>query len=87
MSENNANLIRRTAREVMEQMGVVSPLITYSQAVRTYGKWFVELVKLGEIRPVLKGAGKNGAQHYRVSDILDKIDQAQLQAYADIIIH
>ena len=86
MNNYDAKSIERTTREVMERLGVVSPLVSYNQARRTYGKWFVELVKSGDIRPVMKGAGTNGTQHYRVSDILDKIDKAQLQAYADLIL-
>ena len=87
MSNYNANTIERTTREVLERMGVVSPLISYSQARKVYGSWFVELVKLGEIRPVMVGRGANGTQHYQVSDILQKIDEAKRQAYADYVIN
>lgn len=87
MSNYNANTIERTTRAVLEQLGMVSPLITYRQACAIYGKWFVELVKLGEIRPILKGKGVNGTQRYQVSDILEKIDEAKRQAYSDIIIN
>ena len=87
MSNYNANTIERTTREVLERMGVISPLITYTQARRVYGSWFVELVKLGEIRPVMVGKGVNGTQHYKVSDILDKIEQAKIKAYADFVIN
>lgn len=87
MNNYNANTIERTTRECMEKLGVISPLITYSQARKVYGSWFVELVKLGTIRPIMIGKGKNGTQHFKVSDILDKIDQAKIQAYADLVIN
>ena len=84
MNNYNANTIERTTQAVLERLGVVSPLISYTQARKVYGSWFTELVKLGEIRPVMKGNGVNGTQHYAVSDILEKIDNAKRQAYADM---
>ena len=63
---------------------MVRIFITFNKAKKIYGNWFTELVKLGEIRPILKGEGKNGTQRYLVSDILEKIDEAKRQAYADM---
>lgn len=87
MSNYNANTIERTVQTTLERLGLTSGLISYSQAVKTYGKWFAELVKRGVIRPIIKGQGKNGTQHYQVSDILEKIDEAKRQAYADLVLN
>lgn len=84
MSNYNANTIERTVQTTLERLGLTSGLISYNQAFKTYGRWFAELVKLGEIRPIMKGAGKNGTKHFLVSDILEKIDNAKRQAYADM---
>lgn len=84
MSNFETNLIERTVEAVLVRMGQVNPMISYNQAVKVYGRWFVELVKLGEIRPIHKGQGKTGTQRFLVSDILAKIDEAKRQAYAEM---
>ena len=97
-SNNNTNTIAQAVQITLERLGVTSGFITYSKAAKVYGKWFVELAKRGEIRPIHKGDGKNGAwaeqvieangaYHYLVSDILEKIDAAKLAAYTDLIIN
>lgn len=80
----NANTIERTVQATLERLGVTSGFITFNKAKKIYGNWFTELVKLGEIRPILKGEGKNGTQRYLVSDILEKIDEAKRQAYDEM---
>lgn len=83
-SNNNTNTIAQAVQLTLERLGVTSGFITYSKAAKVYGKWFVELAKRGEIRPIHKGDGKNGACHYLVSDILEKIDAAKQAAYAEM---
>lgn len=84
MNNINANTIATVVQATLERMGYTSGMITYSKARKIYGKWFVELAKLGEIRPIHKGEGKNGSQLYLVSDIMEKIDEAKRQAYAEM---
>lgn len=84
MSNYEANLIERTVQLTLERIGATSGFISYREAAKVYGRWFVELVKLGEIRPIHKGEGKNGTQRYLVSDILEKIDEAKRQAYEEM---
>ena len=80
----NANTIELAVQATLERLGVTSGFITFNKAKKIYGNWFTELVKLGEIRPILKGEGKNGTQRYLVSDILEKIDEAKRQAYEEM---
>lgn len=84
MSNYEANLIERTVQLTLERIGATSGFVSFREAKKIYGNWFTELVKLGEIRPILKGEGKNATQRYLVSDILEKIDEAKRQAYAEM---
>lgn len=84
MSNYDTTLIERTVQVTLERLGVVSGFLSYREAAKIYGRWFVELVKLGEIRPFSKGNGKTGTQRFLKSDILAKIDEAKRQAYADM---
>lgn len=87
MTNNYNATTERTVQLVLERMGMTSGFITYNKARKVYGSWFVELVKLGEIRPILKGAGTNGTQRFLVSDILARIDEAKRRAYEDYVIN
>ena len=84
MNNINANTIATIVQATLERIGYTSGMITYTKARKTYGKWFVELAKLGIIRPIHKGEGKNGSQLYLVSDIMEKIDEAKRQAYDEM---
>lgn len=83
---SSASLIEQTVQLTLERLGQTSGFMSFTEAKKVYGRWFTELVKMGEIRPIVKGAGAHGAQRYLVSDILAKIDAAKRQAYSDIII-
>ena len=84
MNNFNTSLVERTVQCTLERLGQTSGFISYTQARKIYGSWFTELVKLGDIRPIIKGNGTNGTQRFLVSDILEKIDNAKRQAYADM---
>lgn len=86
-SNYNTNTIERTVQTTLERLGLTSGLISYSQAFKTYGRWFADLVKMGDIRPIMRGAGRNATKHFLVSDILEKIDNAKRQAYSDLVIN
>ena len=84
MYNSNASLAEMTAQLVLERTCQTSGFISYTEARKVYGRWFTELVKLGEIRPIHKGNGRNGTVRFLKSDILAKIDEAKRQAYAEM---
>lgn len=83
-NNNNTNTIAQAVQITLERLGVTSGFLTYTKAKKVYGKWFDELVKRGELRPIHKGSGKNGSTLYLISDILEKIDAAKQAAYAEM---
>lgn len=58
------------AAEGLRMAGVTAGEISERQAKRTYGKWFVEAVAAGKIRPIRMGTGRTSTKHYSVTDIL-----------------
>ena len=58
------------AAEGLRMAGVTAGEISERQARKTYGKWFVEAVAAGKIRPIRMGAGRTSTKHYSVTDIL-----------------
>jgi len=58
------------AAEGLRMAGVTAGEISERQAKRTYGKWFVEAVAAGHIRPIRIGVGRTSTKHYSVTDIL-----------------
>lgn len=58
------------AAEGLRMAGVTAGEISERQARKTYGKWFVEAVAAGKIRPIRIGAGRTSTKHYSVTDIL-----------------
>lgn len=71
--------IQEKKREIFTQIIVVQTLmrlgktsgeITYSKAVKENGKWFVEEVQKGNIKPSRVGEGETPTKWYSVCDIL-----------------
>lgn len=58
------------AAEGLRMAGVTAGEISERQARKTYGKWFVEAVAAGKIRPIRIGEGRTSTKHYSVTDIL-----------------
>lgn len=83
-SNNNTNTIAQAVQITLERLGVTSGFMSYTKAKKVYGKWFVELTKRGELRPIRKGEGKNGTEVYLVSDILEKVDAMKAAAYTEM---
>lgn len=71
------------AAEGLRLAGVTAGEISERQARKTYGKWFVDEVAAGRIRPIRIGAGKTATKHYRVSDILTR--KAECYTPAELI--
>lgn len=53
-----------------ERMGVTAGEMSQRQAKKVYGKYFVDLLNTGRIRPVRQEAGHAGTKYFRVADIL-----------------
>lgn len=60
------------AAEGLRAAGVTAGEISERQARKTYGKWFVDEVAAGRIRPIRIGYGKTATKHYSVVDILTR---------------
>jgi hypothetical protein len=84
---SNLDAIERTAKmsgaaEVLELLGISAGEISQSKARDVYGKWFMDAVAKGRIRPCRVEDGHRGTRLYRVVDILDlktaDLKQAQL---------
>lgn len=58
------------AAEGLRLAGVTAGEISERQAKKTYGRWFVEAVAAGHIKPVRYGGGRTSTKHYSVTDIL-----------------
>ena len=58
------------AAEGLRAAGVTAGEISERQARKIYGKWFVEAVAAGRIKPIRVGAGRTSTKHYSVTDIL-----------------
>jgi len=58
------------AAEGLRLAGVTAGEISERQARKTYGKWFVDEVAAGRIRPIRIGTGKTSTRHYSVTQIL-----------------
>lgn len=57
------------ARRVLNEVGLLKDDISYSEAVRRYGKWFKDHYNAGRIEGVRKGTGKNAKLHFSVAEI------------------
>lgn len=57
------------AKRVLKEVGLVRDDISYSQAVKRYGKWFKDHYLAGRIKGEKKGVGKNAKLHFSVAEI------------------
>ena len=58
------------AQMALEAAGCTSGDMTYNQAKKTYGSWFVEAVSTGRLYPSRVGKGPHGTRWYSVREIL-----------------
>lgn len=58
------------AQMALEAAGCTSGDITYNQAKKTYGAWFVEAVRAGRLYPSRVGKGPHATRWYSVREIL-----------------
>lgn len=57
------------AKRVLKEVGLVRDDISYTQAVKRYGKWFKDHYLAGRIKGEKKGVGKNAKLHFSVAEI------------------
>lgn len=57
------------AKRVLKEVGLVRDDISYTQAVKRYGKWFKDHYLAGRIKGEKKGEGKNAKLHFSVAEI------------------
>ena len=57
------------ARKVLQEAGLAKDDISYSQAVKRYGKWFKDHYLAGRLKGEKKGMGKNAKLHFSVAEI------------------
>lgn len=58
------------AAKTIEALGLSAGELSYTKALKTYGKWFKDAVAEGRIRPCRVESGRAGTQWYRVVTIL-----------------
>lgn len=56
--------------QTIEALGLAPGEISGSRAKAVYGKYFLDAVKQGRLRPVQVGQGHRGRKMYRIVDIL-----------------
>lgn len=54
----------------LTSLGITSGEISQRKARDLYGKWFMECVDAGRIKPCRVDNGIRGTKHYRIADIL-----------------
>lgn len=74
MITNYENIIKSAcelgAAQTIEALGLSAGELSYTKALKTYGKWFKDAVAEGRIRPCRVESGRAGTQWYRVVTIL-----------------
>ena len=56
-------------KRVLKEVGLTKDDISYSQAVKRYGKWFKDHYLAGRLKGEKKGNGKNAKLHFSVAEI------------------
>lgn len=56
-------------KRVLKEMGLTKDDISYSQAVKRYGKWFKNHYLAGRLKGEKKGMGKNAKLHFSITEI------------------
>lgn len=57
------------AKRVLKEVGLIKDDISYTQAVKRYGKWFKDHYLAGRLKGSKKGAGKNAKLHFSIAEI------------------
>lgn len=57
------------AKRVLKEAGLTKDDISYSQAVKRYGKWFRDHYQAGRLKGEKKGTGKNAKLHFSIAEI------------------
>lgn len=56
-------------KRVLKEVGLTKDDISYSQAVKRYGKWFKDHYLAGRLHGEKKGVGKNAKLHFSIAEI------------------
>lgn len=86
MTQNEIKTVAQVAAlAVLENLGMTSGEISRNQAVKTYGKAFLQLEAAGLVRPCRLDRGPRYInRYYRVADILAARAAAQAEAQAQL---
>lgn len=57
------------AKRVLKEVGLTRDDISYTQAVKRYGKWFKDHYLAGRLKGEKKGVGKNAKLHFSIAEI------------------
>lgn len=57
------------AKKALREVGLMKDEISYTQAVKRYGKWFSDHYKAGRLKGEKKGNGKNAKMHFSIAEI------------------
>jgi hypothetical protein len=57
------------AKRVLKEVGLIKDDISYTQAVKRYGKWFKDHYLAGRLKGSKKGVGKNAKLHFSIAEI------------------
>ena len=57
------------AKRVLKEVGLTRDDISYTQAIKRYGKWFKDHYQAGRLKGEKKGNGKNAKLHFSIAEI------------------
>lgn len=57
------------AKRALKEVGLTRDDISYTQAVKRYGKWFKDHYLAGRLKGDKKGTGKNAKLHFSIAEI------------------
>lgn len=57
------------AKRALKEVGLTRDDISYTQAVKRYGKWFKDHYVAGRLKGEKKGTGKNAKLHFSIAEI------------------
>lgn len=57
------------AKKALREVGMMKDEISYTQAIKRYGKWFKDHYTAGRLKGEKKGTGKNAKMHFSIAEI------------------
>jgi hypothetical protein len=68
-TEALTELIKATVSETLAATGHDSGEVSQSQAKRIFGRWFIDAMEAGRIRPISSGKGNTSTKWYSILEI------------------